>query len=505
LRTRPRSPVPQPEADTLPPLPADLPPPLAPFETIADCADLEARLLKPVSEILADPPSFPEKATSAHPLRGGEDAGHERLHHVVKSGLAARYNESRNGLVGPDFSTKLSAYLALGCLTARQVHEVLVGYEDGTDDEFKAAEGFGLGENEGTSAIRFELLWRDYMRLCSRRFKTKLFRLRGFWDAEAAQKAEAVEKAVKAEKVEYKQKWKTADPKRADKGQSRGRAEEKLLERFCRGTTGFGLVDASMRELIHTGYTSNRARQNVASFLTRRLGIDWRYGAEWYEMMLVDYDVSSNWANWQYVAGIGNDPKVTRIFNPVKQAFEYDPNGDYVRMWLPELAGIENLENLFQVSTMAAAEAQRLGLAGMDMVERPLERIKYYVNRKPPKCSGRYHFRGQRGGPQGGGRGSSGSSGRGSPTGQAPAGTPRGPKSGGGDGNRGNQQSNRGARRGGRHSTRSHSTMGAENGGPVFDNNSGDGPFRGAGNRGYPGSQWVARGECLSSRRFSAF
>jgi deoxyribodipyrimidine photo-lyase len=331
------------------------------------------------------------------------------LHYVVHSGLATHYKDSRNGLVGPDFSTKLSGYLALGCLTARQVHEKLAGFEDGTNDQFKSVEGFGAGENQGTSAIRFELLWRDYMRLCSRKFKSKLFRLKGFWDVEG----------------EYKRKWKTADPKRADKEQVPGPAEvEKILERIYRGTTGFGLVDASMREIFHTGYTANRARQNVASFLTRRLGIDWRYGAEWYEMLLIDYDVSSNWANWQYVAGIGNDPKETRVFNPVKQAFEYDPSGDYVRMWVPELAGIEKLENLFQVSTTSTEEVQRLGLTGMDMVEKPVERITYYVDRKPPKRGDRFSARGQRGGPSGGGF----SVGGGRPVADAPPGAPRGPR-----------------------------------------------------------------------------
>jgi len=82
---------------------------------------------------------------------------------------------------------------------------------------------------------------------------------------------------------------------------------QKLL-RFRAGTTGTGLIDASLRELFRTGYTSNRTRQNVASFLSKRLNIDWRVGAEWYECMLVDYDCASNWGNWQYVAGVGNDP-----------------------------------------------------------------------------------------------------------------------------------------------------------------------------------------------------
>ena len=82
-------------------------------------------------------------------------------------------------------------------------------------------------------------------------------------------------------------------------------------------TNSMGLIDASQRELNHTGYNSNRTRQNVASFLAKHLYIDWRYGAEYYEMMLIDHDVHSNWSNWQYVSGVGNDPRgESRIFNP---------------------------------------------------------------------------------------------------------------------------------------------------------------------------------------------
>jgi deoxyribodipyrimidine photo-lyase len=95
-----------------------------------------------------------------------------------------------------------------------------------------------------------------------------------------------------------------------------------------------------MRELLATGFMSNRGRQNVASFLTKNLGIDWRWGAEWFESMLIDYDVASNWGNWNYTAGVGNDARGFRFFNIYKQAKDYDPQGNYVKLWLPELAQI---------------------------------------------------------------------------------------------------------------------------------------------------------------------
>jgi deoxyribodipyrimidine photo-lyase len=161
------------------------------------------------------------------------------------------------------------------------------------------------------------------------------------------------------------------------------------VTRFLEGTTGTGLIDASMRELFLTGYTSNRARQNVASFLSKHLGIDWRIGAEWYEMLLTDYDVSSNWGNWQYTAGVGNDPRgEARIFNPVKQAFDYDPKGEYVKAWVPELRGIEDPQVIFQAWKMSDGEKKARGLLDADWVEKPLKRIDFHVGRGGAKKSG---------------------------------------------------------------------------------------------------------------------
>jgi deoxyribodipyrimidine photo-lyase len=101
--------------------------------------------------------------------------------------------------------------------------------------------------------------------------------------------------------------------------------------------TGFPLVDANMRKLKQTGFMSNRGRQNVASFLTKNLGIDWRRGAAWFESWLIDYDPCSNWGNWNYSAGVGNDARGFRFFNIQKQSQDYDPKGIYVKHWLPEL------------------------------------------------------------------------------------------------------------------------------------------------------------------------
>jgi len=85
-----------------------------------------------------------------------------------------------------------------------------------------------------------------------------------------------------------------------------------------------------------TGWMSNRGRQNVASFLIHELALDWRLGALWFESQLVDYDVASNWGNWAYLAGVGNDPRGSRRFNIAKQAQTHDPAGEFVREWLSE-------------------------------------------------------------------------------------------------------------------------------------------------------------------------
>ncbi|KAI1643618.1 cryptochrome [Daldinia loculata] len=368
LREKPRATLSTPQKDTLPKSVEKslIPRQESPFEIPSSYDEFEEALLRPVRGALSNSPPFPEGAKSAHPFRGGEDSAHCRLDHLIQSGSASLYKSSRNGLLGSDFSTKLSAYLAQGCITARQVHDKLVAYEDGKDKSLAESQGYGDGENEGTKAIRFELLWRDYMRLCTRKFKEKLFLRSGFRDDRA-------------------NKWKSAKKEDIADGQQESADEiSKIVQRIFDGTTGMGLIDASQRELLHTGYTSNRARQNVASFLAKHLCIDWRYGAEWYEMLLVDYDVSSNWANWQYVAGVGNDPRgEARIFNPVKQAFDYDKDGEYVRCWVPEVRKLEKLENVFQAWTTPKEDWDRFGLKGLAMAEDPVKKIDFSVEGKP--------------------------------------------------------------------------------------------------------------------------
>ena len=313
-----------------------------------------------------------------------------------------KYKDTRNGLLGTDFSTKLSSWLALGCITARWTHWEMYDFEEGNPPEplplpntqsdsdsnaMSKAPGFGKGQNKGTEGVRFELLWRDYMRLCARKFGAKLFSIRGF-------RGDDQYKAVE---------WKLhkSNPSSAKPPSSPVSNQTRIpnllpaahpLTRFLEGRTGTGLIDATSRELFLTGYTSNRARQNHASFLSKHLRLDWRLGAEWYECMLVDYDVGSNWGNWCYVAGIGNDPRgEARKFNPVKQGMDYDPRGEFVKSWVGELSGVyegkelhggEELMGVLQAWRLPVEERKRLGLEGVDWIEKPLVKIDFAVDRK---------------------------------------------------------------------------------------------------------------------------
>ena len=117
------------------------------------------------------------------------------------------------------------------------------------------------------------------------------------------------------------------------------REDRRLLRAWQRGQTGYPLVDAAMRELWTTGWMHNRMRMVVASFLTKHLRINWQEGAYWFWDTLVDADLANNTLGWQWTAGCGADAApYFRIFNPVRQAERFDPQGHYVRRWVPELA-----------------------------------------------------------------------------------------------------------------------------------------------------------------------
>jgi deoxyribodipyrimidine photo-lyase len=238
-------------------------------------------------------PVFPETIAdvrSALPFQGGEPAGQARLHdYVWKSDQLRIYKETRNGLIGTDYSSKFSAWLAAGCISPRQVFHEVRRYE---------SERIA---NDSTYWMIFELLWRDYFRLVMEKFGTALFSLDGI------------------------------ARRRTPRSWGRNSAD---FQAWASGNTGNRFIDANMRELLLTGFMSNRGRQNVASYFVHELALDWRLGAQYFEEALVDYDVYSNWGNWAYLAGVGNDPRENRRFNITRQADVYDPAGSYQKLWL---------------------------------------------------------------------------------------------------------------------------------------------------------------------------
>ncbi len=243
------------------------------------------------------------------PFKGGETEGMARLQHYFwETKSLSSYKETRNGLLGADYSSKFSPWLALGCLSPRYIYHKVIEYER------------EVVQNESTYWLIFELIWRDYFRFIAYKFGNTLFQQGGI-----------------------KQ---TPLPLQKDIG---------TFRKWAEGNTGSPFIDANMRELNATGFMSNRGRQNVASFLVKDLKIDWRWGAAYFESQLIDYDPCSNWGNWNYVAGIGNDPREDRYFNTLSQAKRYDAQGAYIRHWLPELKHVPN-SHIFTPSAMSEAE-----------------------------------------------------------------------------------------------------------------------------------------------------
>ena len=225
---------------------------------------------------------------TAHPFSGGSSAAWDRLdHYLWDTEHITTYKETRNGMLGADFSSKFSAFLALGCISAREIYAEIKRFEH------------QITSNESTYWLYFELLWREYFQWIARKHGRDLFLQGGLQPAK---------------------------PKK--------NFRNKHFEMWKNGTTGDPLVDANMRELAATGFMSNRGRQNVASYLVHDLHLDWRYGAAWFEAMLIDHDPASNYGNWLYIAGVGNDPRPFRKFNTAFQAERYDPKGEYVNTWL---------------------------------------------------------------------------------------------------------------------------------------------------------------------------
>ena len=235
--------------------------------------------------------SFKLDKNSAFPFRGGETSALKRMeNYFFETENLSEYKKTRNGLIGASYSSKFSAWLANGSISARTIYWEIQNYER------------EICKNEDTYWLVFELIWRDYFKYISLKHGEKIFKLDGILGKE------------------YE--WKSND---------------KALRQWINGNTREPFVNANMIELQRTGFMSNRGRQNVASYWAKEWEQDWRVGASYFESMLIDYDVHSNYGNWMYNAGVGNDPR-DRKFNIKRQAEMYDANGKYQKLWLnPDL------------------------------------------------------------------------------------------------------------------------------------------------------------------------
>ena len=224
-------------------------------------------------------------------FKGGESEALQRLnHYFFETQCLSTYKETRNGMVGADYSSKFSPWLALGCISPRFIYAEIKKYEK------------QFGANDSTYWLVFELIWRDYFKYISLKHGNKIFQLPGI--------------------LEKEYDW---------------HQNTKKLNQWTNGNTPEHFVNANMIELQKTGWMSNRGRQNVASYWAKEQEQDWRIGAAYFESMLIDYDVHSNYGNWMYNAGVGNDPR-DRKFNIKRQAEMYDADGKFQKMWLtPEL------------------------------------------------------------------------------------------------------------------------------------------------------------------------
>ena len=219
---------------------------------------------------------------TAFPFKGGEIAANERLdYYFFESEKLAFYKKTRNGLVGVDDSSKFSPWLANGSISAITIYHEVKKFER----EIK--------KNQDTYWLIFELIWRDYFKYVSLKHGDRIFYQSGI--------------------LQKSYDWYKND---------------KALNEWINGRTKEPFVNANMLELKKTGWMSNRGRQNVASYWAKQLKQDWRIGAAYFESMLLDYDVHSNWGNWMYNSGVGNDPR-DRIFNIKRQAEMYDKNGKF--------------------------------------------------------------------------------------------------------------------------------------------------------------------------------
>lgn len=227
-------------------------------------------------------------------FKGDEQSALDRVKQFIWGGTGLEnYRDTCNQLLGADFSSKLSPWIANGSLSVRYVYHEIRKFEQ------------KHVENESTRWAICELLWRDFFHFNALKHGSSLFTKGGI------QSPSSSKRAIDIEKCEYAQKW-------------------------CKGETGHPFIDACMTELLTTGYLSNRARYCVSAFFVKKMGSDWRLGASWFEHLLIDFDPCNNYGNWNFQSGIGHDVKKLANFCIDQEAKRYDPDQIYQDYWLKD-------------------------------------------------------------------------------------------------------------------------------------------------------------------------
>ncbi len=268
-----------------------------PAPTVVRVPDMGDPGAIPDQETLTGMPAPAADPRAAISFTGGAAAAMERLQDYMWRGDCLKnYFDTRNGLIGANYSTKFSAWLALGCISPRTIYDEVQKYERQRI------------HNKSTYWLIFELLWRDFFRFYMEKYHQRLFCAGGVKNKTSA-----------------------------------AATDRKLLTQWIKGQTGSAFVDANMNELRLTGFMSNRGRQVTASYLVHYMKVSWLLGAAYFESALIDYDVYSNYGNWAYVAGVGADPRPDRYFNTEKQAATYDADARYRTLWLPTAKPLQTI------------------------------------------------------------------------------------------------------------------------------------------------------------------
>lgn len=243
---------------------------------IADAGELPTLASLGLEEPIDDP-------RSALKFIGGETEGLKHLHQYVENMHSLNGQKGKNGQSN---ASHLSPWISLGCLSQKQVYWEVIRHENGV--------------HSSNYPLILELLWRDYFRFMFKKHGRQFFNAEGF---------------------------KTKAPETATN-------QDELFELWKNGQTGVAFIDAAIHQLNATGYISNYSRQVLASYLVHNLKVDWTRGALYFESKLIDYSPASNWGNWAFVAGVGNDPKENRYFISPKQEAELQVRTPYVDTWL---------------------------------------------------------------------------------------------------------------------------------------------------------------------------